>query len=86
MFKPSADPAFPPLYQENPTSRTSFITIPNTIIFFPNPRPCQIWTNPVSRGAVNPVSHTVFWSNPEPAQILFYTEETPKSLTPRPDV
>ena len=61
MLKPSPDPAFPQLYRENPTSRTSFITIPNIIIFFPNPYPCQIWTNPVSRGAVNPAYPTLYF-------------------------
>ena len=86
MFKPSPDPAFPPLYQENPTSRTSFITIPNTIIFFPNPCPCQIWTNPVSRGAVNPVSHTVFWSNPEPSDRDWNPFRSFSTLRRRPKV
>lgn len=84
MLKPSPAPPFPPLYQENPTSRTSFITIPNIIIFFPNPHPCQIWANPVSRGAVNPVSHTVFWSNPEPA--LIETVRSFSTLRRRPKV
>ena len=86
MFKPSPDPAFPPLYQGNPKCRTSFVTIPNTIIFFPNPRPCQIWTNPVSRGAVNPVSNTVFWSNTEPSDRDWYPFRSFSTLRRRRNV
>ena len=86
MLKPSPDPAFPQLYRENPTSRTSFITIPNIIIFFPNPYPCQLWRNPVSRGAVNPVSHTVFWSNPEPSDRDWHPFRSFSTLRRRPNV
>ena len=63
------DPAFLPLYHENPESRTSVIAIPN-IIFFLNPHPCLL-ANSASRLAVKsrirqrfPESRTVFWSNP----------------------
>ena len=66
MLKPSPDAPFPPLYQENPTSRTSFITIPNIIIFFPNPHPCQIWTNHVSRVQSTPYPTLYFGQIPNP--------------------